>query len=68
MATRVENLLHSFEALPEPDKRQLATEIMRRCLRFEALPLSDDDLVRNAEDRFLDLDRREKEDGGPAAR
>jgi hypothetical protein len=68
MATSIQNLLHSFESLPEPDKRELAAEIMRRSLRFEFPPLSDQDLVKNAEDIFLDLDRREEEDGGPATR
>ena len=63
MPTVVENILHSFEALPEADKRELAAEIMRRFLRFESPPLSDDDLVGNAENLFLDLDRREEENG-----
>ena len=67
MATIVEELLHSFELLPEAEKRELAAEILRRSLRFESPPLSDEDLVRNAEDLFLELDRREEENGAGAA-
>jgi hypothetical protein len=63
MTTGVQDLLRSCELLPEADKRELAAQILRRSLRFESPPLSDEDLVRNAEALFLDLDRREEEDG-----
>ena len=64
MTTAVRNLLHSFDALPDPEKRELAVEILRRCHRFQFPPLTDEDLVRSAEELFLELDRREEEDAG----
>jgi hypothetical protein len=45
--------------LPEGDKRELATEILRRSLTLDSPPLSDEQLVGAAEDVFLELDRRE---------
>ena len=55
MATIVQDLLHSFESLPEADKQDLAAEILRRSLRFDFPPLSDEELVKNADDLFLEL-------------
>ena len=62
MTTAVRDILQSFERLAEVDRRELATEIMRRCLRLEFPPLSNEDLMANAEDLFLELDRREEKD------
>ena len=45
--------------LPEVDKRELATEIIRRSMLLDAPPLSDQQLVGEAEETFLELDRRE---------
>ena len=56
MTTAVLELLRSFESLADSDKRELAAEILRRSIDFEYLPLSDEDLVRNAEDLFLELE------------
>jgi len=62
MTTAVLELLRSFESLADSDKRELAAEILRRSVDFEYLPLSDEDLVRNAEDLFVELDRGESRD------
>lgn len=40
MTTEVENILRSFESLPEADQRELAQEIIRRSLGLRAPPLS----------------------------
>ena len=62
MATTVRSLLHSFERLPESDKRELAAEIMRRSLRFDFPPVSDVEFVKAADEVFQELDRREATD------
>ena len=59
MSTTAKQLLASFDALPETIKFEVAYEILRRTKDFEFPPLTDDELVANAEATFLELDRRE---------
>ena len=62
MGTPAENLISTFDKLPDDEKREVAAVILRRTLEIEFPPLSDDQLVLSAEDTFLELDRREAED------
>ena len=62
MTTSVQQLLHSFDLLPEAEKRELAWEILRRAVKFDLPSLSDEELVLSAEDLFLELDHREAQD------
>ena len=59
MTTQVRNILESFDMLTEVDKRELATEIIRRSMLLDAPPLTDPQLIGAAEETFLELDRRE---------
>jgi hypothetical protein len=59
MNTQTQDILSSFDALPEVAKYEVALEILRRTKELEFPPLTDDDLVANAEAVFLELDRRE---------
>jgi len=59
MSTPVQQILDSFNRLPEMDKRAVATEIMRRTMAFDLPALTDEELVLNAEYLFLELDKRE---------
>jgi len=59
MGTTVRDLLVSFESLSEAEKKEVASEILRRSAKFDILPLSDEEFVLNAEGLFLELDRRE---------
>ena len=61
MTQTVENLLVSFERLTEPEKRDLAIEVVRRTDIFGAPDLSDEEQTLLAEDLFLALDREEAE-------
>ena len=63
MSTAVEELLESFDHLSDEEKRRAASEIIRRTVEYELPPLSDEELVLNAEAVFLDLDRRESGNG-----
>jgi hypothetical protein len=63
MSASSQELLESFDRLSEAEKREVASQIFRRSVRFDLPQLTDDDLVMNAEQIFLDLDRRESEDG-----
>ena len=59
MSATVEEILDSFDHLPEAEKRELASEIIRRTVGFDLPSLTDEDLVLNAEGLFLELDQRE---------
>ena len=59
MTKLVDELLNSFEKLPEAEKRELASEIMKRSLALDLPQLSDDSLVVAADQVFLQLDKDE---------
>jgi hypothetical protein len=63
MTVTVQNMIQSFERLSDAEKREVATEILRRSLQFDFPPLKDDEFVLSAEELFLELDKRESEDG-----
>ena len=68
MTAVVQNILQSFDELPEIERREVASEIIRRSLGFSLPPLSDEELVSNADALFLELDQRESENGKSIAR
>ena len=59
MSTTAQQLLASFDALPETVKFEVAYEILRRTKDFEFPPLTDNELAANAEVIFLEFDQRE---------
>lgn len=59
MSTSVKKILDSFEKLPEKEKRELASEILRRTAKLEYPSLTDEELILNAGEIFLELDRSE---------
>ena len=63
MTTEAQTILESFDSLPDAEKREVASEIVRRTLQSDFPPLSDEELVAIAEETFLELDRGEAEDG-----
>ncbi len=62
MGTPAENLIATFEQLPDAEKQEVASAILRRTLKIEFPPVSDEELVLSAEETFLGLDRREAAD------
>ena len=62
MGTPAENLIATFEQLPDAEKQEVASAILRRTLRINFPPVTDEELVLTAEEAFLELDRREAED------
>jgi hypothetical protein len=59
VSTPLQHILDSFDLLPEPEKRQLAAEIICRTVKLDLPPLTDEEFVLAAEELFLELDRRE---------
>lgn len=59
MTILVEELLNTFERLTDSERLDLVLEILKRTVYLDFSPLSDDDLVLNAEELFLELDEEE---------
>lgn len=59
MSVSAQELIVSFDALPDGVKAEVAAAIMRRVKDFDLPPLTDDELINNAEALFLELDQRE---------
>jgi hypothetical protein len=59
MTSAVQQLLDSFDALPESDKHQAAIEIFRRVGTAPHGDLSEAALVQAADELFRDLDAEE---------
>jgi hypothetical protein len=53
LTTLVKELLSTFDSLPESERLEIAVEILKRVTNLDFPPLSDDDLVWNAEELFL---------------
>jgi hypothetical protein len=62
MSGSAKNILESFDELPEGEKREVASAILRRALRFDAPPLTDQDFLAQADELFRELDAREAAD------
>ncbi len=54
-----QQILSNFDGLPDSEQIQVALEILRRLIHLEFPPLTDEDLVLNAEELFLTLDEEE---------
>ena len=63
MTLSAQQIIESFEHLPESEKQKVAYEILRRSVHLEIPPLTDEELTATAEDLFLALDARETKDG-----
>jgi hypothetical protein len=64
MDSSAEQILDYFDRLPDPEKRKVVAEIMRRSIRLDLPSLTDEELTLSAEDVFLALDRRESPNEG----
>lgn len=61
MTRAARQIIETFEALPEPDRKAVAVEILRQTLDESYSTLEDTDLILAADQVFLELDRREDE-------
>jgi hypothetical protein len=59
MVTSVRQILDTFDRLTESEQQEIALEIFKRVSNLNLPPLSDDDLLLNAEALFLEIDRQE---------
>ncbi len=59
MTALAQEILNSFDKLPDVEQLEIALQILRRLVDFDFPPLTDEDLALNAEELFLALDRQE---------
>jgi len=59
MTALVQELLDTFDRLTDSERLDLVLEILKRTVYLDFPPLSDEDLVLNAEWLFLELDEQE---------
>jgi hypothetical protein len=59
MTALVQELLNTFDRLTDSERLDLVLEILKRTVYLDFPPLSDEDLVLNAEGLFLELDEQE---------
>jgi hypothetical protein len=59
MTALVQELLDTFDRLTDSERLDLVLEILKRTVYLDFPPLSDEDLVLNAEELFLELDEQE---------
>jgi hypothetical protein len=59
MTATTQEILKTFDELPDSDQIEVALAILKRLIHFDFSPLDDDDLVLNAEELFLGLDQQE---------
>lgn len=58
MTPLAQNLISTFDQLPELEKKEVAAAILHRTLQLDFPSLSDEEFVLSAEEVFLELDRR----------
>ncbi|MFM7218736.1 MAG: hypothetical protein LVS60_09710 [Nodosilinea sp. LVE1205-7] len=61
MTAITQEILKTFDELPDSDQIEVALAILKRIIHFDFSPLDDEDLVLNAEELFLELDQQESE-------
>lgn len=64
MTETVQEILATFDHLPLGDQKEVTRVILRRSLDVDTPTLSDDEMVLQAEELFLELDKQEAEDAG----
>jgi hypothetical protein len=63
MSTDSQHVIDSFDALPLLQQREVMVELLRKTAQWDTPSLTDDELVRLADELFLEMDRREAADG-----
>lgn len=61
--TTTQEIIKKFSQLPTAEKKIVVSVILRDALETETASLSDEELVLSADDLFLELDKREAQDG-----
>ncbi len=68
MTAITQEILKTFDELPDSDQIEVALAILKRLIHFDFSSLDDEDLVLNAEKLFLGLDQQELDHEQPRSR
>ncbi len=61
MTQTSQEIINTFERLPISEQKEVIKIILRKNIDIETPNLSDEEFILNAEDIFLELDKRENE-------
>ena len=62
MTQAIEEVLKKFDELAEVEQQEAICEMLKRISKQETSPLSEQEMILNAEELFLELDKREATD------
>lgn len=62
MTRAAQQLIQSFESLPEEDQREVLVELLRFPIEADYTSLSDEELLSSADQIFLEYDEREAQE------
>lgn len=62
MSMQSNDFVSEFQALPETEQRAVVAEILRLTAHWDNEHVTDDELIRSADDLFAEMDRREDTD------
>jgi hypothetical protein len=60
MTAAAEHIIEGFEALPDPDRRQVLAKILQIASQMDYGPITDEELLASADEIFVMLDREEE--------
>lgn len=60
MTAAAEHIIEDFEALPEPEKREVLAKLLQIAGHMDYGPLSDEELLASADEIFVMFDRKEE--------
>jgi len=60
MTAAAAHIIEDFEALPEPEKREVLARLLRIASHLDYGPISEEELLVSADELFLAYDREER--------
>ena len=60
MTAAVEHIIEDFEALPEPERREVLAKLLQIASHMDYGPISEEELLVSADEIFVALDREEQ--------
>jgi predicted HAD superfamily phosphohydrolase len=60
MTAAAEHVIEDFEALPEPERRQVLAKLLQIASHMDYGPISEEELLASADELFVALDREEQ--------
>jgi hypothetical protein len=60
MTAAAEHIIEGFEALPDPERRQVLAKILQIASQMDYGPITDEELLASADEIFVMLDREEE--------